>query len=170
MSKIVGAIRKGRCIYSTALQANLTVKPYGLEMGRKCCVPFITFPQKVPLFCHNFSWTLYKLLMVCQKMVSALPSNFSCLFLQPRQCARNVTRNLKLYYFFQMDIPRAPINGRGQQATPPPPPRPSQQQLLRCHGGNLANNYQRSTSAPAPATSTPGLPNSYSVVSGITSK
>ena len=82
----------------------------------------------------------------------------------------NVTRNLNLYPSFQMDIPRAPINGRGQQATPPPPPRPSQQQLLRCHGGNLANNYQRSTSAPAPATSTPGLPNSYSVVSGIMSK
>ena len=64
-----------------------------------------------------------------------------------------------------MDLPRASINGRGQ-ATPPPPPRPSQQQLLRCHGGTLGNNY-RSTAVVtcAPSTSTPGLPNSYSLAS-----
>ena len=69
-----------------------------------------------------------------------------------------------------MDMSRASINGRGHQATPPPPPRPSQHQLLRCHGsGSIANNYQRSTSAPAPTTSNSGLPNSYSVASGIES-
>ena len=126
-------------------------------MGQKSCALFIVFPQKqLPRFCHDFSWTLYKFCLLIFYSLGGVLSN--------------VTRNLKLYSFFQMDIPRAPINGRGQQATPPPPPRPSQQQLLRCHGGNLANNYQRSTSAPAPATSTPGLPNSYSVVSGIMSK
>ena len=136
-------------------------------MGQKGCALFIAFPQKqAPQFCHNFSWTLYKLQLVCQKWFQlCLP-----IFYSLGGVLYNVTRNLNLYPSFQMDIPRAPINGRGQQATPPPPPRPSQQQLLRCHGGNLANNYQRSTSAPAPATSTPGLPNSYSVVSGIMSK